>query len=98
MEIIGDRHFKREPGETVTLAVGKTVKVGRVVTPDGPLPFEVPAHGHARVTVTVGFTDSTGGSAVITVTGSAGGEGRSTVKQLPGLPVRNAFFTFDEEE
>jgi len=100
MQILGDRHYRAEPGEQVTFSVGSTSHVGGVTAsvdmgPGTTLPVTVSGGGHHSIVVTVGFTGDSDGSANILVRGSAGGTDESRIRQLDGLPFRNALFTVD---
>jgi hypothetical protein len=100
MQIIGDRHYKSDPGEHITFTVGNTVQIGAVTVacssdPGTTLPITVKGTGHRTVAVTAGFTATDGGSADIVVSGSAGGSDTSKIRQLTGLPFRTGIFTID---
>jgi hypothetical protein len=98
MTITGDRHYNGAPGEKITFTVLSQTSVTSITTPTGaslPLTITVPPTGHQTITITVGFTPGSGGSAEIQVTGSLGGSDRSRIRQLATTPNRSAFFTID---
>jgi len=100
MQIIGDRHYKRDPGEQITFSAGPGNQLGSIgvtcsCNPGTTLPIIVGGSGHCTVTVTAGFTGSDGGSVDIIVTGSARGTDTSKIRQLTTLPFRSGIFTID---
>ena len=95
MQIIGDRHYQSDPNETVTFSVADQDQVGDIKAVVNSKPAALPVDvsgGHTRVTITVGFTGDSGGSAVIDVAGANGGDDQSRIRQLDGLPFRSAIF------
>jgi hypothetical protein len=100
MQIIGDRHYKADPGESIRFSLGATSSVGLVVAQldnalPGPLPVATPGDGaHHVITVTVAFTGNTGGSATILITGTPGHD-QSRIRQLTSIPKRSAIFVID---
>ena len=100
MQIIGDRHYRATAGESITVALGPTSHVGSTAAsldnaPATALPVTVAGGGHHKVVVTAAFVGHNGGSAEILVTGSAGGNDTSRLRQLSSLPFRSAIFIFD---
>jgi hypothetical protein len=100
MQIIGDRHYKSDPGEQITFTLGNTVQIGAITVacssgPGTMLPVTVTGSGHRTVAITAGFTATDGGSADIVVAGSAGGGDTSKIRQLTGLPFRTGIFIVD---
>jgi hypothetical protein len=94
MDIIGDRHYKAAPGEQLTFSAGASVTVGSITTDRGPLPVTIVGGTHQTLMVTVGFTSMTGGSLIVSVTGS-GVTDTSKVRQLATLAKRSASFVVD---
>jgi hypothetical protein len=100
MQIIGDRHYKSDPGEQITFTLGNTAQTGVITVASssgaGPmLPVTVTGSGHRTVAITAGFIANDGGSADILVIGSAGGADTSKIRQLTGLPFRTGMFIVD---
>ena len=100
MQILGDRHYKSDPGEQITFSLGQTTQTGNVAVtcscdPGTSLPIVVKGNGHRTLTITAGFTGNDGGSAEVIVTGSAGGRDQSRIRQLTTLPVRSGLFIID---
>jgi hypothetical protein len=100
MQIIGDRHYKSDPGEQITFTLGNTAQVGAITValsngPGTTLPITVGGSGHRTVVITAGFIANDGGSADIFVDGSAGGGDTSKIRQLTGLPFRTGIFIID---
>jgi hypothetical protein len=100
MQIIGDRHYKSDPGEQITFAVGVCTQTGAVTVacscePGTTLPLKVEGSGHRTVAITAGFTANDGGSADIVVSGTNGGGDTSKIRQLTGLPFRSGIFVID---
>ena len=91
MHIIGDRHYRTDPGESIRLSLGATSKVGLVVAqldsgPPGPLPVVTPPDGlHHVIAITVAFTTSADGSATILINGTTGHD-ESRIRQLASIP------------
>jgi len=99
MQIIGDRHYRSEPAETITFSIGVANRVGSVTVacscePGDTLPLAVGGIGHRTVAITAGFTGADGGSVDIIVSGSSGGD-TSKIRQLTGFPARTAIFIID---
>ena len=100
MQIIGDRHYKSDPGEQITFSVGGQTQVGAVTAASNvqagtTLPMTVSGSGHRTVAVTAGFMGEDGGSADIVITGGNGGGDTSKIRQLTTLPFRTAIFIID---
>lgn len=100
MQVIGDRHYKSEPGEQITFALAGCAQTGAVTVacscaPGTMLPLIVDGSGHRTITITAGFTAGDGGSADIVVSGSNGGSDTSKIRQLTGLPFRSGVFIID---
>jgi hypothetical protein len=96
MQIIDNETMSAGEAESVTFAVSATSQVSGVTgsVDGGPgMPLPVTVVGHHQVTVTVGFTGDTGGSADIRISGSAGGAQIDTIAQVTGLPFRNRVYT-----
>jgi hypothetical protein len=98
MDVIGDRHYRGAPGEVITLSVSGQNQVGAITVTGGGgagLPCNVACGQHASVAVTVGFTEGSGGSADITISGSMGGTDTSKIRQITGLGFRAVLFVID---
>src|SRR5207237_10502801 len=97
MQIIGDRHYKSDPGEQITFSVGGQTQVGAVTAASNvqagtTLPMTVSGSGHRTVAVTAGFIGADGGSADIVITGGHGGGDESEIRQLTTLAFPIAIF------
>ena len=100
MQILGDRHYKSDPGEQITFSLGQATQTGGVTVacscdPGTSLPIVVKGSGHRTLTITAGFTGNDGGSAEIVVSGSVGGGDTSRIRQLTTLPFRSGNFVID---
>jgi hypothetical protein len=97
MKIVGDRHYKGTAGEQITfrLAPGGVNVGGVTATPGGALPISRAAGSHHAVTITVGFSSNSGGSAEIEVSGTGSVKDRSRIRQINGLANRSAIFVID---
>jgi len=99
MQIIGDRHYQGVAGEAIAFSVGETNGVGGITAASGAAPAALPltviGGTHQTVVITAGFTGNDGGSAVILVTGGAGGSDASRIRQLTSLPFRTGVFVVD---
>lgn len=97
MKIVGDRHYKGTAGEKIrfSLAAGSVNVGGVTATPGGALPVSKTAGSHHAVTITVGFTSNSGGSAEIEVSGTGSVRDKSRVRQINGLANRSAIFVVD---
>jgi len=97
MQILGDRHYKADPGETITFTSTSPTGIGSLAVAGASsttLPATVAGGGHNTVVVTAAFTDDDGGRVSINVTGDTGADS-STLRQITGLPFRSGIFVID---
>ena len=97
MQILGDRHYKADPGEIITFASSGATGVGSIAVAgasSNTLPATVTGGGHSTVVITASFTGDDGGRVSIDVTGQTGSDS-STIRQITGLPFRSAIFVVD---
>jgi hypothetical protein len=99
MQIIGDRHYKCDPGESITFVAGPSSQTAALTaagssTSATSLPISLTGGSHQTLVVTAGFTGHDGGNAVVNVTGTTGSDS-SKIRQLTAVPFRSAIFILD---
>jgi hypothetical protein len=97
MQILGDRHYRANPGEVITFTSANPTSVGSIAVAgasSASLPATVTGGGHKTVVITAGFTGNDGGRVTITVAGQPGTD-ESTLRELTGIPFRSGIFVID---